>query len=60
LVNLVYPNTGILCKSSGFGVFAEIFSKNIVIPSREIPFLARLSNGFGRLLPNSVSSVFFG
>jgi hypothetical protein len=29
-------NTGILCKSSGFGVFAKIFSKNIVIPSKEI------------------------
>jgi hypothetical protein len=33
---------GILRKSSGFGVFAEIFSKNIVIPSKEIPFF-----GFG-------------
>jgi hypothetical protein len=29
---------GILRKSSGFGVFAKIFSKNIVIPSKEIPF----------------------
>jgi hypothetical protein len=29
--------TGILRISSGFGVFAEIFSKNIMIPSREIP-----------------------
>jgi hypothetical protein len=45
-----------------FGIwgFAKIFSQNIVIPSREIPFLARLPNGFGRLLPNLVSLVFFG
>jgi hypothetical protein len=51
---------GILCKSLGFGVFAEIFSKNIMIPSKErLHFLARLSNGFGQLLPNLVSLVFF-
>jgi hypothetical protein len=30
----------------GSGVFAKIFSKNIMIPSREIPFLVRLHNGF--------------
>jgi hypothetical protein len=41
------PYQGILRKSSAFGVVAKIFSKNIVIPSREIPFLARLPNGFG-------------
>jgi hypothetical protein len=44
----------------GFGVFAKIFSKNIVIPSREIPFFGEAPNSFGRLLPNSVSPVFFG
>jgi hypothetical protein len=25
----------------GFGVFAKIFSKNIVIPSKEIPFFGK-------------------
>jgi hypothetical protein len=33
-----FISTGILCKSLGFGVFAKIFYKNIVIPSKEIPF----------------------
>jgi hypothetical protein len=38
--------TGILRKSSGFGVFAEIFSKNIVIPSKEIPFFGEAPKRF--------------
>jgi hypothetical protein len=33
--------TGILCKRSGFEVFAKIFFKNITIPSREIPFFGK-------------------
>jgi hypothetical protein len=37
---------GILRKSSGFGVFANIFSKNIVIPSREIPFFGEAPQQF--------------
>jgi hypothetical protein len=38
--------TGILHKSSGFGVFAEILSKNIVIPSREIPLFGKAPQQF--------------
>jgi hypothetical protein len=37
---------GTLRKSSGFGVFAEIFSQNIVIPSREIPSLGEAPQRF--------------
>jgi hypothetical protein len=37
---------GILRKSSGFGVFAKIFSKNIVIPSKEIPFFGEAHQWF--------------
>jgi hypothetical protein len=37
---------GILCKSLGFGVFAEIFSKYIMIPSREIPFFGEAPQWF--------------
>jgi hypothetical protein len=53
-------HTGILRKSSGFGVFAKIFSKNIVIPSKEIPFFGKAHQWFWAILPNSVSLVFFG
>jgi hypothetical protein len=38
--------TGIRRKSSGFGVFSEIFSKNIVIPSKEIPFFGEAPKRF--------------
>jgi hypothetical protein len=38
--------TGILCKCLGFGVFAKIFSKNIMIPSREIPFFGKAQQWF--------------
>jgi hypothetical protein len=30
----------------GFGVFAKIFSKNIVIPSKEIPFFGEAPKRF--------------
>jgi hypothetical protein len=39
-------SAGILHKSSGFGVFAKIFSKNIVIPSKEIPFFGEAHQRF--------------
>jgi hypothetical protein len=54
--------TGILRKSSGFGVFAKIFSKNIYSYSlkRDSIFWQGSPNGFGQLSPNLVSSVFFG
>jgi hypothetical protein len=42
--------TGILRKSSGFGVFAEIFSKNIVIPSKEIPFFGKAHQRFWAII----------
>jgi hypothetical protein len=42
--------TGILRKSSGFGVFAEIFSKNIVIPSKEIPFFGEAHQRFWAII----------
>ena len=42
--------TGILRKSSGFGVFAEIFSKNIVIPSKEIPFFGEAHPRFWAII----------
>jgi hypothetical protein len=35
---LIKYQSELLRKSLGFGVFAEIFSKNNKIPSREIPF----------------------
>jgi hypothetical protein len=35
-VTFLWSVPGILRKSLGFGVFAEIFSKNIVIPSKEV------------------------
>jgi hypothetical protein len=41
---------GILRKSSGFGVFAEIFSKNIVIPSKEIPFFGEAHPRFWAII----------
>jgi hypothetical protein len=41
---------GILCKSSGFGVFAKIFSKNIVIPSKEIPFFGEAHQRFWAII----------
>jgi hypothetical protein len=37
-------------KSSGFGVFAEIFSKNIVIPSKEIPFFREAPQRFWAII----------
>jgi hypothetical protein len=43
---MMYWWTGILRKSSGFGVFAEILSKNIVIPPREIPFFGKAPQRF--------------
>jgi hypothetical protein len=43
-------STGILRKSSGFGVFAEIFSKNIMIPSREIPFFGDAPKRFWAII----------
>jgi hypothetical protein len=42
--------SGILRKSSGFGVFAEIFSKNIVIPSKEIPFFGDAHQRFWAII----------
>jgi hypothetical protein len=42
--------TGKLRKSSGFGVFAEIFSKNIVIPSKEIPFFGEAHQRFWAII----------
>jgi hypothetical protein len=42
--------SGILRKSSGFGVFAEIFSKNIVIPSKEIPFFGEAHQRFWAII----------
>jgi hypothetical protein len=44
----VHP--GILRKSSGFGVFAEIFSKNIVIPLKEIPFFGEAHQRFWAII----------
>jgi hypothetical protein len=41
---------GILRKSSGFRVFAEIFSKNIVIPSKEIPFFGEALKRFWAII----------
>jgi hypothetical protein len=43
-------SAGILRKSSGFGVFAEIFSKNIMIPSREIPFFGDAPKRFWAII----------
>jgi hypothetical protein len=37
LHHMYFEKPGTLRKSSGFGIFAKIFSKNTVIPSREIP-----------------------
>jgi hypothetical protein len=55
---------GILRKSSGFGVFAEIFSKNIVIPSKEIPFFGEapktILGDYRQIWFLRCSSVFFG
>jgi hypothetical protein len=45
-----WDNTGILRKSLGFGVFAKIFSKNIVIPSREIPFFGKAPQRFWAII----------
>jgi hypothetical protein len=45
-----HTGTGILRKSSGFGVFAEIFSKNIMIPSREIPFFGEAPKRFWAII----------
>jgi hypothetical protein len=42
--------TGILRKSSGFGVFAKIFSKNIVIPSKDIPFFGEAHQRFWAII----------
>ena len=44
------PGAGILRKSLGFGVFAKIFSKNIVIPSREIPFFGEAPQRFWAII----------
>jgi hypothetical protein len=41
---------GILCKSLGFEVFAKIFSKNIIIQSREIPFFGEAPQRFWVLI----------
>jgi hypothetical protein len=46
----VGPVPGILRKSSGFGVFAEICSKNIVIPSTEIPFFGEAPQRFWEIV----------
>ncbi len=51
---------GILHKSSGFGIFAEISPKILWFLQERFHFLVRLPNSFGWLLPNLVSSVFFG
>jgi hypothetical protein len=40
----------VLRKSSGFGVFAEISSKNIVIPSKEIPFFGETHQRFWAII----------
>jgi hypothetical protein len=45
-----YVHTGILHKSLGFGVFAKIFSKNIVIPSKEIPFFGKAHQRFWAII----------
>jgi hypothetical protein len=54
---------GILRKSSGFGVFAEIFHNNIVIPSKEIPFFGQAPKRFWAIIAKfgflQFSSVFF-
>jgi hypothetical protein len=42
--------TGILCKSLGFGVFAKIYTKNIMIPSREIPFFGKAPKRFWAII----------
>jgi hypothetical protein len=34
----------------GFGVFAKIFSKNIVIPSKEIPFFGKAHQRFWAII----------
>jgi hypothetical protein len=34
----------------GFGVFANIFSKNIVIPSKEIPFFGEAHQRFWAII----------
>jgi hypothetical protein len=39
-----------LRKSSGFGVFAKIFSKNIVIPSIEIPLFGEAPKRFWAII----------
>jgi hypothetical protein len=41
---------GILRKSLRFEVFAEIFSKNIMIPSREIPFFGKAPQRFWAII----------
>jgi hypothetical protein len=43
-------DTRVLRKKSGFGVFAEIFSKNIMIPSREIPFFGEAPQQFWAII----------
>jgi hypothetical protein len=46
----VLMGLGILRKSSGFRVFAEIFSKNIVIPSKDIPFFGEAPKRFWAII----------
>jgi hypothetical protein len=58
LLSISSSNSGILRKSSGFGVFAEIFSKNIVIPSKEIPFFGEAHQRFWAIIAKFGS--FFG
>jgi hypothetical protein len=43
-------DSGILRKSSGFRVFAKIFSKNIVISSKEIAFFGEALKRFWAII----------
>jgi hypothetical protein len=59
---LCYSLTGILRKSSGFGVFAKIFSKNIIFPSRESPFFGEAPQRFWVIITKfgCIRDRFFG
>jgi hypothetical protein len=48
-----------LRKSSGFRDFAEIFSKNIVIPSKEIPFFGKAPKRFWAIIAKFGFLCFF-
>jgi hypothetical protein len=47
---MMHMHSGILRKSSGFGVFAKIFSKNTVIPSKEIPLFGEAPKRFWAII----------